>query len=201
MSRVVVSECHVCKRIDPAPVRWERGDLWVQDNWARLATDITHHNGAVYLTIIDCGPSRFSVWRMLRSETAESVTRALEQVFHERGAPRELLSDNGPCYQSQRMNDLLKRWNVEHAFSCAYRASGNGIIERHHRTIKRMMAQSGGSAQEMLYWYNFSSKADGLIPAEEVYKYDRRDSPDVSGHSFKPRDTSLNHTNQMTWCM
>jgi transposase InsO family protein len=188
----VVAECHVCRRIDPAPVRWKTGELWVQDNWIRLATDITHHNGTAYLTIIDCGPGRFSIWRMLRNETAESVTRLLEQVFYERGAPEELLSGNGPCYQSQKMKDLLKRWNVEHVFSCAYRASGNGIIERHHRTIKRMVARTGRSVQEMVYWYNFSPKADGLIPAEEVYKYHGQDFPDVSGNSFKPRDTSLN---------
>ena len=188
----VVSECHICKRIDPAPVRWEKGELWVQDNWARLATDITHHNGAAYLTIIDCGPSRFSVWRALRNETGESVAKALEQVFHERGAPKQLLSDNGPCYQSQKMKDLLRKWGVEHVFSCAYRASGNGIIERHHRTIKRMMARSGGGVQEMLYWYNFSPKADGLVPAQGVYMYDSNGSPDTTGNSFKSRDTSLN---------
>ena len=188
----VVSECHICKRIDPAPVRWEKGELAVNLNWTRLATDITHYNGIPYLTIIDCGPSRFSLWRTLRNETAESVVKVIEQVFYERGAPKEILSDNGPCYQSQRMKDLLEKWGVEHVFSCAYRASGNGIIERHHRTIKRMMARTGKGVQEMLYWYNFSPKVDGVIPADEIYRNEKYNTPDVSGNSFKPRDTSLN---------
>ena len=188
----VVSECHVCKRVDPAPVRWARGELGVSEPWTRLASDITHFKGIPYLTIIDCGPSRFSLWRKLRNETADNVAREIEQVFNERGPPKELLSDNGPCYQSQTMRDLMRKWNVEHIFSCAYRAAGNGIVERHHRTIKRMMARSGGGVQEMVYWYNFSPKADGSVPADTVYAYDRKSTPDVSGNSFKSRGVSLN---------
>ena len=188
----VVSECHVCKRIDPAPARWERGELGVSEPWTRLASDITHFKGISYLTIIDCGPSRFSLWRKLRNETADNVAREIEQVFNERGPPKELLSDNGPCYQSQTMKDLMRKWNVEHIFSCAYRAAGNGIVERHHRTIKRMMARSGGSVQDMVYWYNFSPKADGSVPAGTIYAYDGKSIPDVNGNSFKSRGVSLN---------
>ena len=59
----IVNECHVCRRIDPAPVQWETGQIDVGDDWYRLATDITHYNSNSYLTIIDCGPSRYVIWR------------------------------------------------------------------------------------------------------------------------------------------
>ena len=150
----VVSECQTCRQVDPTPISWEKGELEVVATWQRLAADISHHNGVPYLTIIDCGPSRFAIWRKLRNETADCVAREFEQMFYERGAPSELLTDNGPCFRSQVFAKLLQPWKVKHIFSCAYRPSGNGIIERHHRTIKRMLARSGGNLQEMLYWYN-----------------------------------------------
>ena len=61
-----VKACETCQSIDPAPVRWKKGGLGVTDNWKRLAMDITHHTGENFLTIIDCSPSRFAIWRPLR---------------------------------------------------------------------------------------------------------------------------------------
>ena len=61
----VVKACETCRSIDPVPVRWKKGKLGVKDNWNRLAMDITHHNSENFLTIIDCGPSRFAIWRPL----------------------------------------------------------------------------------------------------------------------------------------
>ena len=57
----VVKACETCRSIDPAPVRWKKGKLGVKDNWNGLAFDITHHNGENFLTIIDCGLSRFAI--------------------------------------------------------------------------------------------------------------------------------------------
>ena len=80
----VVKECQVCRRVDPAPVRWDHGELSVDDTWTRLASDITHYGGIPYLTLIDCGTSRFSIWRQLRNETADVVIKLIEQIFYER---------------------------------------------------------------------------------------------------------------------
>ena len=174
----VVKECLVCRRVDPAPASWDKGTLAVDKVWHRLAVDITHMNNIPYLSIIDCGPSRFAIWIKLRDETASSVGTHLQRVFSERGPPVELLSDNGPCFKSTQLSTMLKRWNVRQVFSCAYRPTGNGIVERNHRTIKRMAARSGNSIQEMVFWYNNTPNADGTVPSQEVYSYNVR-NPDV----------------------
>ena len=46
----VVKACETCRSIDPAPVRWKKGELGVTDNWKRLAMDTTHHNGENFLS-------------------------------------------------------------------------------------------------------------------------------------------------------
>ena len=189
----VVRECQVCRRVDPAPVRWDHGELSVEETWSRLASDITHYGGIPYLTFVDCGPSRFSIWRQLRNETAEAVIKLTEQIFYERGPPKELLTDNGPCYVSEKFKQFMSKWNIDHIFSCAHRQQGNGIVERQHRTVKRMAARTGGSVQEMAYWYNFSSKVDDATPADSIYRYSILSFPEVRGNPFKPqRDTHLN---------
>ena len=59
-------------------------------------------------------------------------------------------------------------------FCCAYRHSGNRIIERHHRKIKRMGAQTGGAIQDILYWYNNTPNSDQIVPADAIHSYEAR---------------------------
>ena len=77
-------ECQRCPPIDPSRAHWERGELSVSEVLKRLAMDVTHVGGAHYLTVIDCGPSRFAVWRRLRRQDSASVIDQLEQLFFER---------------------------------------------------------------------------------------------------------------------
>ena len=82
--RSVVRNCEACQLIDPVPVHWEKGDLSVKKNWSRLAMDITHYNGRHFLTLIDCGPSRFAVWQPLWRQNSIRVIRQLEANFYDR---------------------------------------------------------------------------------------------------------------------
>lgn len=170
----VVRSCSTCRCIDPYPVQWDHGSLGVDRVWQRLAIDITHVQGRLYLSLIDCGPSRFAIWEKLPNERAETVVTCLEKVFRERGPPAELLSDNGPCFKNRMMEQFLNKWGVKQILSCAYRPAGNGIVERNHRTIKRMAARTGRSVEEMLFWYNQSPNKDGIVPAMELYQYHSR---------------------------
>ena len=150
----VIESCVRCKSIDPSAEKWSRGELCVRDVWARLACDVTHFGGERYLTVIDSGPSRFAIWRHLRTETAGEVAGIFEEIFREHGVPSEVLCDNGPCFRSQVFAEVLRKWGVTLLFRCAYRPSGNGIAERSHRTIKRMAARSGGNVLDMVRFYN-----------------------------------------------
>lgn len=170
----VVKSCHLCRSVDPHPVKWSHGVLEVAEVWGRLAVDITYVQRRPYLSVIDCGPSRFAIWHRLINETAEAVIRVLSRIFLERGPSQQLLSDNGPCFVSTKTRDFLARWKVEQLFSCAYRHAGNGIVERSHRTIKRIAARSGKPVEEAVYWYNNSPRTNGIVPAEAVYGYGLR---------------------------
>ncbi|XP_065667190.1 uncharacterized protein LOC136087678 [Hydra vulgaris] len=65
--RNVIKSCEPCQSINPAPIRWEKGKLDVEGNWERLAMDITHYGTDKFLSLIDCGPSKYALWRQLLS--------------------------------------------------------------------------------------------------------------------------------------
>ena len=170
MVQNVIRSCERCRAIDPQPVRMEDGVLEVDENWSRIALDVTYFDNRKYLTLIDCGPSRFSVWKPIASESASELTKAVETAFREHGPPSEVLLDNFSIFKSEMFSDMLDRWSVRRWFRCAYRPQGNGIIERHHRTIKRMASRSNSSALDMVFGYNLSPRKNGVTPANQIFK-------------------------------
>ena len=61
----VVKGCNQCASIDPAPIKWDKGELSSKRTWKRLVVDVTHVEGKKFLTVVDCGPSRFMIWRQI----------------------------------------------------------------------------------------------------------------------------------------
>jgi len=61
--------CEACQRIDLA-LRSENfvptGSLSVEGNWHRVAVDVTHYEGRLFLSMVDCGPSRFATRQSLQ---------------------------------------------------------------------------------------------------------------------------------------
>ena len=172
--REVVRECEECQSIDPALVSWKAGRLDVHENWRRVGMDVTHLGGRHYLTLIDCGPSRFAIWRLLSCQDAASIVRQLETVFYERGAPVELLTDNAMTFSRETFSRFAEPWGVWMRFRCAYVPAGNGIVERSHRTIKHIAARTRCSVMEAVYWYNVTPKDDAsasTAPANIIYSY------------------------------
>lgn len=170
----VVRQCEPCQSINPAPKQHAPGELGVDEEWKRAAIDVVHYRNEPYLSLVDCGPGRFAIWRKMRGETATEICDELENIFYERGALSEVLMDNAPNFKSAEMASLLKEWNVRPVFRAAWRATGNGIVERHHRTVKSMAEKMAASPIEAVYWYNISPK-DGQkeesVPHVSVYKY------------------------------
>lgn len=173
----VIRQCEACQTIDPSPVRWTKGCLSVPEPWKRLAIDVTHYGGRCYLTMIDCGPSRFAIWRRIPTESSMAVCTVLRQIFRERGPPQELLSDNGAALRSHEISQLCEEWSVRQIFRAAHRPSGNGIVERHHRTVKAAAARGRLEPEDVVFWYNALPMVgvdSATIPAEQTYTYSWR---------------------------
>ena len=172
----VIRQCSACQSIDPAPQRWQHGELGVAKNWSRVSMDICHVGDDHYLTLVDCGPSRYAIWRQLRRQDTASVIAQLEAVFLERCAPRELLTDNYTSFRSASFLEFISRWGVTVRYRAAHVPSGNGISERNHRSIKTIAARKGCSVAEAVYRYNVMPRNDdpASSPADTLFNYESR---------------------------
>ena len=139
--------------------------------------DVTHLGGRHYLTLIDCGPSRFAIWRPLSCQDAASIVRQFETVFCEREVPVELLTDNATTFSGETFSKFAECWGVRMRFRYAYVPAGNGIVERSHRTIKCIATRTQFLVMEAVYWYNVTPKDDAsasTAPANLIYLYTAR---------------------------
>ena len=188
--RSVVRQCQRCQAIDPAPQRWTHGSLSVSDCWDRVSMDVCHVDDQLYLTLVDCGPSRYALWKRIRRQDTDSVVTALESVFLERGAPRELLTDNFTSFRSVSFHEFVSRWGVSVRYRAAHAPSGNGISERNHRSVKTLAARKRCSVLEAVYRYNVMPRDDdpGSSPANVLFRYKLR-VPDVDDMTTVPEES------------
>ena len=107
-AKFVVKNCRECQSIDPSAVRINGRELSVEEDWKRLALDVTHHGCQKYLTIVDCGPSRFAIWRNIQNESESQVVSVLRQIFSQFGPPIEILCDNANSFRSNLMQEFCK---------------------------------------------------------------------------------------------
>ena len=148
--------------------------------------DVCHVNDQLYLTLVDCGPSQYAIWRRLRRQDSDSIIAQLESIFLERGAPKELLTDNYTSFRSASFHEFCSRWRVKvrYRLRADHVLSGNGISERNHRTIKITAARKGCSAAEAVYRYNVMPRSDDPTssPADTLFRCKLR-VPDVDNES------------------
>ena len=166
-AKLAVRTCELCASINPHPVDVGVGKLGVPEVWGRIAADVTHLRDDKFLTIIDCGPSRYTVWKRVRHEDAKEIAEGLEEAFRILGPPKEAIFDNGLAFRSGAVRSACDKWGVAVHFRCADKPSGNAIVERCHRTIKEIAARRGGELLDAVAMYNMIPRGEeARSPAE-----------------------------------
>ena len=82
-----------------------------------------------------------------RAETVASVIRdwILPTLIK---IPESILTDNGPEFIAQSLQDVLDSSGIKHIFTTPYHPSSNGAVERFNRTLVEMMRCSQCSNDE-----------------------------------------------------
>ena len=78
----------------------------------------------------------------LRSKDATTVAKALvNHVFLKWGLCHEILTDQGPEFEAELLNELLKILGVVRLRTSGFRPQSNGAVEMWHRTLNSMFAK------------------------------------------------------------
>ncbi|XP_071530436.1 uncharacterized protein [Panulirus ornatus] len=160
----------------------------------RVRVGISQVEDQRYLTLIDCGPSRYAIWRRLRRQDATGVIDQLESVFYERGVSKELLTDNVTSFRSLSFYEFTSCLGISVIYRCANVPSGNGIWEQCHRSVKTTAARKRCSVAEAVC-YNVTPRGDNpssnrifryevrLLGIDGVSDHDRSDNVHIASRS------------------
>ena len=100
----------------------------------------TAWQGYTYILTIMDRFSRYLVAVPLRGIRTETVVEAFYENWVTRfGVPEVVVTDQGAQFESEIMSELCKRWGIDKRRTCAYHPQANGLVERSHQEIKKMM--------------------------------------------------------------
>ena len=86
--------------------------------------------------------TRFMRAFVTEDQTAKTVAKYLYEGFIAIfGPPVRLHSDNGKGFTAQVIKELCKRFQVERSFTTPFHPMSNGLVERAHQTLGRMIGK------------------------------------------------------------
>ena len=136
--------------------------------WRKIGIDYFTFDGNSYVLICDY----FSKFPFLyRAKTSFwSLRDRLIDLFSIEGYPDEIVSDNGPPFQSKEFAKFLSGLGIKHTTSSPGYPRSNGFIERHIQTVKNMLSKSSNtrSFQEVLADLRTTRIGTGLPSPAEI---------------------------------
>ena len=136
--------------------------------WRKLGIDYFTFDGNSYVLICDY----FSKFPFLyRAKTSFWLLRdRLIDLFSIEGYPDEIVSDNGPPFQSKEFAKFLSGLGIKHTTSSPGYPRSNGFIEQHIQTVKNMLSKSSNtrSFQEVLADLRTTRIRTGLPSPAEI---------------------------------
>ena len=132
--------------------------------WHTLATDIFYWKRMDLLIVNDVFSKYFLV-RKLANSTSTAICEELATIVTELGLPHNIISDNGPCYNSKEFQQFLQCYNITHHTSSPYHPRSNGFIERVVRVAKKLMDKAGKEGKSWisgLYEYRVTPQSGSI---------------------------------------
>ena len=148
----LVLNCQLCLKYSTAKCKLEPSLALGQEvplyPWTKLATDIFHFEGALYLLIVDY-TSHYPVVHKLTSMTGQHIASQFKLICSEYGWPETIVSDNGPCYTSEIFTNLMIEYNVNHIRSLPHYLQSNGLAEKYVQIVKNLFYKAKEEGKDL----------------------------------------------------
>ena len=139
--------------------------------WEKVGSDLFEYEGDDFLVTVDYFSNFFELDR-LRSKTAEEVIGKLKSHFARYGVPDQLITDNGPPYNSEAFQEFARGFEFKHIASSPGYPRSNGKSENAVCTAKRLVKKAKESGRDpylsLLDWRNTPSEGVGYSPAQRL---------------------------------
>ena len=157
----------------------------------------TQQGNKYILTIIDYY-TKYAEAIALPNQAAETVIRALEQVFARHGMPSVLLTDQGRNFESHLFKSMCQLFGIEKRRTTAYHPQTDGLCERFNGILKSLLRMRVNNDKDdwdeqlpsALLAYRVSKQSStGVTPFEMLYGRDARLSLGVEQEEVEPKPT------------
>uniref|UniRef100_A0A8C5G7Q6 Integrase catalytic domain-containing protein n=1 Tax=Gouania willdenowi TaxID=441366 RepID=A0A8C5G7Q6_GOUWI len=132
--------------------------------WQKLGADLFTLKDKSYLLLIDYF-SRFVEIAQLSPTRSVNVIVHLKSMFACHWIPETLITDNGPQFSCQEMEQFAKEYCFEHVTSSPRYPQSNGEAERAVRTVKELLKKASHPYRALLA-YRTTALANGYSPAQ-----------------------------------
>lgn len=123
------------------------------------------------MVIVDAHSKWLDV-KIMQSITSEKTIEKLRSVFATHGLPKQLVTDNGRSFTSDKFQEFVSMNGIKHTFSAPYHPATDGQAERAVQSLKRGLREmSHGTVEERLSKFLFKYRitphsTTGIPPAE-----------------------------------
>lgn len=141
-ARAIVTTCPNCQSFALLSMA-TRTNPWGFDSLELWQNDVTNFTSFGQLKYINVSVDIFSgaIFASAQSgEKTKDVTKHFYLVFTTLGVPQTIKTDNGPAYISKPLCEI-QQWGIHHNTAIPYNPTGQSIVERAHREIKRVLEQ------------------------------------------------------------
>ena len=143
----VVKACRQCASVKTSPpvaplIPW----TWPSKPWKRVHVDFASYEGNHYHVVVDAHSKWPEVIGPMKITSAGATINALRCIFSRYGLPEQVVSDNGPPFQSAEYVDFLRRNGVKRVLVSPYHPASNGQAERFVQTFKNFLKTSNSQS-------------------------------------------------------
>ena len=144
-------KCNQCNKTRKAPPAaplypWS----WPTAPWQRIHADFATYQSKHYLIMVDAHSKWPEVIGPMKFTTAETTINAMRNIFARYGLPTQVVSDNGPPFQSIEYENFLRQNGVQRILVSPYHPSSNGLAERFVQTFKNALESSASDPSSSL---------------------------------------------------
>ena len=151
---------------------------------AEGGNDLFKLNGKHFHIAVDFF-SRFIELIELRSETADCVITALQNIFARHGIPAVVCSDKRPCYAADNFRQFAATYAFLHTTSSPHYAKRNGKAERAVQIANNLLRKASDPYLALLA-YRATPTQMGYSPAQLLMGRQLRTMFPLPGSALKP---------------
>ena len=167
--------------------------------WEKIAADLFTFKNKEYLITV-CYKSNFWELDRLYDTKSSTIIKKLKANLARYGIPKQLVSDNGPQFDSNEFKTFTKSWGIEHTTTSPHHSKANGKVESAVKTAKRMLRKKTKTGEDqylaLLNIRNVPTQGVDSSPAQRLMGRRTRTLLPTTQSLLEPRNPANPHESE-----